>query len=286
MRWHYQWIVAHDFLERIVGRETAQSVLVPGRDGEGASVQRRFYRWQQEPFMPVEFSGAAYRFGHSMVRNTYRLNRAQGGVRIFAAQAGHDRHLGGERRLPADLVIEWQHFFPTSADTTPLPSLRIDERVAAELSRVPPQGASLPRLNLQRGRALGLPAGADVARHMGVEPLTAGELMLDDVAAEGMPPAARAALLRATPLWYYVLCEAKKRGPSGGNGGMRLGPVAGRIVAEVLVGLLEADPHSWLSAGTRRGSPSCRAPAATSRWPISCASRSHVDARLPHVAEA
>ena len=50
----------------------------------------------------------------------------------------------------------------------------------------------------------------------------------------------------STPLWYYVLAEAKVA-----NGGMSLGPVGGRIVAETLIGLLRADPTSYLSAYPR-----------------------------------
>jgi hypothetical protein len=45
-----------------------------------------------------------------------------------------------------------------------------------------------------------------------------------------------------TPLWFYILKEAEHRG-----GGDRLGPVGGRIVPEVLIGLLRADPASYLS---------------------------------------
>ena len=93
---------------------------------------------------------------------------------------------------------------------------------------MPPDGASLPRLNLQRGRALGLPSGPDVARAMEREVLTADDLRIDH------------ANLDATPLWYYILCEAEHAG------GEHLGPVGGRIVAEVIAGLLQSDPNSYL----------------------------------------
>ena len=43
-----------------------------------------------------------------------------------------------------------------------------------------------------------------------------------------------------TPLWYYVLKEAEAR-----TQGERLGPVGGRIVAEVLLGIIDADPESY-----------------------------------------
>ena len=64
VRWHYRWIVVHDFLKKIVGEEMLNEVLVT--DGYRPEVTRRFYKWRNDPFMPVEFSVAAYRFGHSM----------------------------------------------------------------------------------------------------------------------------------------------------------------------------------------------------------------------------
>ena len=53
-------------------------------------------------------------------------------------------------------------------------------------------------------------------------------------------------LERSTPLWYYVLKEAELI-----EDGLHLGPVGGRIVAEVIVGLLEADPYSYFSFDPR-----------------------------------
>ena len=244
VRWHYQWIVTHDFLCKVVGTAMAASVLSPPA-GSAPATRRRFYTWEEEPFLPVEFSGAAYRFGHSMVRRTYTLNGRSQSLPIFARSGTDGRHLGGLRRLPAELVIEWERFFAIGA-AAPLPSMKIDHHIARALSHVPPGGASLPRLNLQRGRALGLPAGRDVACAMGVPPLTDAELYLDDVPADVVTAEQLDALLRATPLWYYVLCEARKGEAAGGEGGQHLGPVGGRIVAEVLVGLLEGDPHSYL----------------------------------------
>ena len=45
------------------------------------------------------------------------------------------------------------------------------------------------------------------------------------------------------PLWYYVLREAELE-----HEGTQLGAVGGRLVAETFVGLLEADPTSYLGA--------------------------------------
>lgn len=68
VRRHYQWVIVHDFLPTIVGAEVISDVLENGLKYFG---QKRFGRF----FMPVEFFVAAYRFGHSQIRNFYRFNR-------------------------------------------------------------------------------------------------------------------------------------------------------------------------------------------------------------------
>lgn len=238
VRWHYQWIVAHDFLPRVVGKTMAASVLRSGAGTEGPKVSRKFYRWRDDPLIPVEFSAAAFRFGHSMVRQDYGINGGMPSVRILPASGGSELlHLGGFRPLPRSLEIEWDRFFFRTETKRSNFAMRINQIISTPLFHIPPRGAALPRLNLERGQALGLPAGADVARAMGEPPLTEVELKLQSIA----PDTARAALFSATPLWYYILREASLRA-----GGMHLGPVGGRIVAEVLAGLLEADPSCYL----------------------------------------
>jgi heme peroxidase len=248
VRWHYQWIVVHDFLCRVVGDDTARA----------ARAERGFYRFRGDPFIPLEFSAAAYRFGHSMVRADYELNGTLGRPVPIFADADNPRelyHLGGFRRLPVPLAIDWTFFFeltdeqPSSPDQ-PQHSRKIDTALATRLFRLPADASgkrqALARLNLLRGRALRLPSGAAVARAMHVQPLDEEQLLLDR-----LPREVRRELVRAPPLWYYVLCEAQReRGPDGRH----LGPVGGRIVAEVLLGLLEADPSSYLHA-TRPWTP-------------------------------
>ena len=131
-------------------------------------------------------------------------------------------------------------FFRTTA-TQPLTRLLLDPSLTRELLHLPRRGGSLVRLNLERGRALGLPAGVDVANALGYPPLDQDELELGPMTSL-IEERSRQALLRATPLWYYVLCEAWARG----HHGIHLGEVGGRIVAEVLVGLLEGDPQSYV----------------------------------------
>jgi len=278
VRWHYQWIVVNDFLRgHVVGPEIVDDILRPDPYAvdalRGSRFARqpvgilrahlRFYDWHEDPYMPVEFSVAAYRFGHSMVRPSYFINdflRNATGQRRFPIFSGNTRadnleNLNGFRPLPDDWGFQWKYFFGglTRERFLPQPSYRIDDELSFPLGRLndpPPLPGlvSLAQRNLLRGLRLGLPSGQTVARAMGIEPLTARELDLDDVAP---------AFADHAPLWYYVLREAKLR-----CDGRRLGPVGGRIVAEVLIGLLCGDPLSYLRVapgwtpelrGARRG---------------------------------
>lgn len=73
VRWHYQWIVVHEFLPLTVGEALVDDLLANGP---------QFYAYEGSPFIPVEFADAAYRFGHSQVRTLYTLNAggAKGGI--------------------------------------------------------------------------------------------------------------------------------------------------------------------------------------------------------------
>ena len=231
VRWHYQWIVKHEFLPLIVGRDLAD-------------VEPSHFEWDREsgPFMPVEFSVAAYRFGHSMVRDDYKLNDRQPNVPTFVPRAKSGPTLAGFRRHPRGLEIDWKHFFFIDPATRPQMSMRIDASLAEQLAHLPPDGALLPYLNLRRGHDLGLPRGDAVAERLEAERLTEAELLA------ALPPDAgdhaRELVVDQSPLWYYVLSEARARG----DGGLRLGPTGGRIVAEVINGLLQADRTSYVHA--------------------------------------
>jgi hypothetical protein len=265
VRWHYQWVVVHDFLRRLVGADVIYDILRPedyrSPGGRHTTIRPRllFYHWNEQPFMPVEFSVAAYRYGHSMARPSYLINDvidvpvADGANRIpLFSEDPHDpkrpTNLNGFGPLPDDWGVQWKYFLygieerrGPNDDHLPQPSYRIDTELAHPLGALPqipaPGERSLPVLNLLRGGARGHPAGQDVARAMGIAPLD--DDLLDDV---GLRSDARRDLEGRWPLWYYVLKEAEVDA-----GGAHLGPVGGRIVAEVLIGLLHGDPLSFLS---------------------------------------
>jgi hypothetical protein len=230
-RWHYQWIIIHEFLPLVCGEAVVGDVL---------ENDPKFYPLSTEPFIPLEFSVAAYRFGHSMIRPAYSINEAHRGVPLFVRRGDFGQRVdlrGGT--VTADWALEWSRFFQVPGKPVPQRSRRIDTRLARPLLALPaevlPPGGdgvdSLPVRNLRRGMKRGLPSGQDVARCMREEVLSDRELW-EGTGFEG----------KQAPLWFYILREASVRCE-----GRTLGPVGARLVAEVLIGLLRGDPRSFLS---------------------------------------
>jgi Animal haem peroxidase len=250
VRWHYQWIVVHEFLPKVVGEGMVNKVLVPPVAGGRPQVRRRFYKWRREPFIPVEFSGAAYRFGHSMARARYRVRGKRPEEEKEPKAIPLFNGLQGLSWLPEDLVISWDLFFDLKGlggqVLATQPSFAIDTSIAPPLYQLPEGKGALPSRNLRRGADLSLPSGQRVAKRMRVRALSEKELQLDELPAGK----ARELLLRSTPLWYYILCEAATTLNEEGQPtkDSHLGPVGGRIVTEVIIGLLEGDPTSYLNA--------------------------------------
>ena len=232
--WHYQWVVIHDFIRRLVGQELLDSKL--SKDPCSPCNGLKYFQWKHQIFMPVEFSVAAYRLGHSMIRQEYELNDKLvfngkvASIPIFVS--GSDPNptddLRGGKVLPPKWTIQWDKFldFPSSKEIQF--SRKLDVKLSPALKSIPVGGptSSLPARNLRRGFRMGLPSGQAVARRMGIKPLNnIGGLEGED------------------PLWFYILKEAERLG----DDGTKLGPVGAMIVAEVFAGLLLADPSSFIN---------------------------------------
>jgi Animal haem peroxidase len=236
VRWHYQWLLVHEFLPATAGKGVVDDVLENGR---------KHYTWRNDPFIPVEFSVAAYRFGHSQIRPSYRANFGTSAtnpmLQFFAllfdptsAAPGDPADLRGGRRAPRRF-IDWQTFFDFG-DGRSRPNKRIDTTLSTvlfELMGQPPGTAtSLATRNLLRNLTMKVPSGQRVAKAMKLPVLAPGDLTdIKDLS-----------LHQRTPLWFYLLREADVT-----ENGERLGPVGGRIVAEVILGLIEGDQQSYLS---------------------------------------
>jgi hypothetical protein len=260
VRWHYQWVLVNDFLPKIMEEQTYQSVF-PDPHWPVPAIPR--LRENDLELMPVEFSVAAYRFGHSMIRPRYRLNAAIERP-IFSGDPDDDTaDLGGFRPIPARWAINWQSFIHLGHDAGPAPqfSYKIDTSLVHPLGNLPPQIArdpsSLALRNLERGVTFQLPSGQQVARALGVEPIADEELMIGMATVDGeRKPIIEVApgLAGNAPLWAYVLSEAQvmswknASGPVSDETPIRLGPVGGRLVAEVFASLLRGDRTSYLYA--------------------------------------
>jgi hypothetical protein len=222
LTWHYQWVVVHDFLPRVVGRDLVERVL-----GQGG---RHFAPAPGEAFIPLEFADAAYRYGHGQIRHGYQLVPGGPEHPLFP-------DLVGFGPIPPEHRLSWQRLFDLPGRPPAQRAKRLDGRLPASLIGLPHQVTgdldvaayrSLAVRDLLRGEATGLPSGEAVAERLEVPALRPDEVGVD------WPG--------GTPLWFYVLKEAEHRGE-----GHQLGPVGGRIVAEVLIGLLRADRGSYLS---------------------------------------
>ena len=240
VRWHYQWIVVHEYLPFIIGQNLVNNIL-----GNKPQFYKPFAcgghsHDKLNPYMPVEFSVAAYRFGHSQV--TTELKDANG---VSRPLFGDNAFSQGFSPLDADedIQIDWSQLFEIDS-SKPQMAGRIDTKLAPALMELPfaSPPTSLAQRNLLRGNALGLPTGEAVADRMGEDVLSIDELgsEIKELFEKYKMPTKTGET--ATPLWYYILQEANVKGS-----GETLGPVGGRIVGEVMLGLLMYDPQSYLS---------------------------------------
>ena len=249
--WHYQWCIVHEFLPLTIGQRRVDQLLRE-RPGQYRADARRDSGGN--PLLPIEFSVAAYRFGHSQIRPSYRLNFGPtNGAPFFAfvfddatdPQALDPADLRGGRRAPRRFV-DWQTFFDFG-DGNVRPNKLIDLKLSTPLMLLPGSLAPSPGLptdgmqslasrNLMRHVNFGLPSGQAIAARLRVPALTPAQL------AELQP----FGMAESTPLWVYILKEAEVM-----ESGVRLGPVGGRIVGEVFFELLRADRDSYLAENPR-----------------------------------
>ena len=261
---HYQWMIRTDFLPRLIDPAIINDVFTNGR---------KFFEKdatpENMPTMPIEFSVAAYRLGHSMIREQYNWNRifraggaapaSLGLLFQFSGTSGtlspppstpNDRESGIFEQLPSNWTVDFRRLYNFTevgrADLTPpegAPNLAmmtdtqlVDPLKALPLgsfggpSSTPPEELNLAFRNLIRANMVELASGQQMAAMMGVAPLTAAKLT------QGLPAALKSVGTQ-TPLWYYILREAEL------NGGKLTG-VGGRIVAETFHRAMEGSAHS------------------------------------------
>jgi hypothetical protein len=247
VRWHYQWVILHDFLPKIVSKPVLDALQTNGKYDQS---KLKFFHWKNEPFMPVEFSVAAYRLGHSMIRPGYRLNDDDTTLLpIFPIQpntisdipAGLSPGLTGFQAMAQNRGIDWARFIDLDGNVRPNGgdpdsinppdaemkarlqfAYRIDTSLVTPLSVLPSEIAgdpppSLPQRNLIRAFELGLPTGQDVARAMQVAPLDDSKIIIGKAVEKPGPGDVKGTIASMPelaqfkgrcPLWTYILAEA------------------------------------------------------------------------------
>lgn len=241
LRWLYQRIVWHDFLSRVTSPAVHSCALKVEPTCDDRSKCHLgladIYRWKHQPFMPVEFSVAAYRFGHSLVRNSYQTNLPHRGFQQFApifdnTSAGDPDDLRGFRPLKQENYVQWDWFLHMVSSAGPFPqrARKIDTKLSNALAALHEDtpGSILNVLaarNLIRGHRFALPSGTSVAKKLCVEPI--------NIAPD------------RDALWFYILKEAETL--RGVDAGQRLGTVGSLIVCATFAGLLKGDPCSYLN---------------------------------------
>jgi hypothetical protein len=218
----WQYLVLNEYLPRFVGDVARVKDYKPAN--------------KHDPVLPIEFAQAAFRFGHSQVRNAYNLNTNGVNRQVFSFDPAANTLLGG-RPIPANARIEWTRFFDVGgvASAARNNGRRIDTDISASLFQLPiPSvvaggGANvLAFRNMERGVDNGLASYEDVAQALGHAPAPR--------------PADYPPVPGETPLWFGILMESEAAG------GEKLGPTGGRIVNEVIRTNIERDKASILNA--------------------------------------
>ncbi|HEV8367039.1 MAG TPA: peroxidase family protein [Pyrinomonadaceae bacterium] len=240
---HYHWVIIDDFLNRIadpvqIGKAMSAPLYKPTIDGFS---------------LPLEFTVAAYRFGHAMIRNTYYLNSNYPGVgllSIFVLNVLSDSReptFGkGFRQIPAKRIVEWKFFIKNILNLNLAQKIRTQMadplfKLLGNTDLPMPCERRLAVQDLKRGYMLRMPTGQAIADELDCTKLTAKQIK-DYSTPEQAKILEASGFDKETPLWYYILVEAAEQG-----GGNRLGEVGSRIVAEVLIGLVRKSPNSFFN---------------------------------------
>ena len=237
--WLYQYIIWNDLLKRLTASSVHQQALKRSDSMGYTRWETGFdsvYNWKTHPFIPVEFSMAAFRMGHSMVKPSYQTNNLHGAnnfIALFSTDPQNKPDLRGNKRMTLNNSIQWNWFLDMGSTDSNFPqhARKIDTTLAASMFELPDNisghksQSNLAYINLMKGVEMQLPAGSAVAKRLGVKPIQIDE--------------------EQDALWYYILKEAGGTAV-GEPAGEHLGEVGSIIVCATIAGILLGDPNSYL----------------------------------------
>jgi hypothetical protein len=233
LRRRYQYLVIHDFLPRLVHADDLR---------EAATKKELYSPSNNDFFIPIEFSAAAFRFGHSMIRSSYEFNGDRGSVPLrllFTAAA-----LGNYYQILADWIIDWRNFVENGKNRARAFFPQLVEPLADLIDSKRSLRFSLAVNDLLRGYLLGLPTGQALARFLDITPLTEAEILDSAVSPAQKDILKASGFDKDTPLWFYLFAEATKK-----REGAFLGPVCGQMLALVMLELARRsnyeDDNPW-----------------------------------------
>ncbi len=244
VRWHYHWIILQDYLERICLKRDTRNLA------ERRWEQKlRFYNsgenkgYNDDPFIPIEFSSAIFRFGHSQINPHYAL-----------VDRGQPRSLFDFLTINSNYTQpDWNLFFGSSSSVQF--SKKISRSLPSQLFNLPknliPRSArnlgrfSLPMATLNRGAQFRIASGNELAKTF----LSPEFQLTPDQIWEGERFQQFRKDEACAPLWYYILREAEVQ-PGGlqADRGIKLGPLGSKLVFEIIVDLISASesfPQDW-----------------------------------------
>lgn len=264
----YQTVIVHDFLKTLLPDSIWQLYF-------GEVVDADISKFRNNPVffldrIPLVFKAAAFRFGHSLVRESYRINDNSGTDmdlgELFRLTGKHK--LAGQDKLNYSQVVNWYRFFFSESQGKQR-AKAISIAVDVDLPDEKWPAKRLSTRALFRGQSFGLPSG-QVARNAVIQNANIPvkiqnrlKKVLKKLSAKELNPKVKFTregafletvdstessrildrvpsnntILQNTPLWYYLLCECQSMKQEKKK--KKLGGLTSFIVAETFYNLLQ-----------------------------------------------